>query len=88
MWKIDSSWEASVEHRDLSSVLCEDLEGFDGRVGAGLRREVIHVFLQLIHIDVQQKLNTTVIFQLKNKFKKRMRLQSDVFRFYVGWSTN
>lgn len=70
-------------------MLRDNLEGWDwGEVGGRIKREEIHVFLQLIHIDVQQKLNTTVIFQLKNKFKKRMRLQSDVFRFYVGWSTN
>ena len=70
MWKIDSSWEASVEHRDLSSVLYEDLEGFDGRVGARLRREVIHAFLQLIHIVVQQKIiqrGKPIMLLLKNK---------------------
>ena len=73
MWKIDSSWEASVEHRDLSSVLYEDLEGGDGRVGARLRREVIHAFLQLIHIVVQQKLTQlckATLFQLKNIEKR------------------
>ena len=42
-----------MEHRDLSSVLYEDPEGFNGKVGTRLRREVIHVFLQLIHIVVQ-----------------------------------
>ena len=29
-------WEAAVQHRDLGSVLCDDLEGSDrGRVGGG-----------------------------------------------------
>ena len=34
MHKIDSQGESAVEHRELSSVLCDDLEGWDG-VGVG-----------------------------------------------------
>ena len=30
MCKIDSQWEAAIKHRELSSVLCDDLEGWDG----------------------------------------------------------
>ena len=33
MCKIDGQWEAAVEHRELSSVLCGDLEGWDLRAG-------------------------------------------------------
>ena len=29
MRKIDSWWEAAVQHRELSSVFCDDLEGWD-----------------------------------------------------------
>ena len=52
----DSSWEAAIEHRELSSVLHDDREEWDGSgVGGRLKRERIYVYLQLIH-DVQQKL--------------------------------
>ena len=30
MYKIDSSWEDAVSHRELSSVLCDDLERCQG----------------------------------------------------------
>ena len=33
MCKIDSWWEAALQHSELSSVLCEDLEGWDGGMG-------------------------------------------------------
>ena len=56
MCETDSLWEAAIEHRELSSVLHDDREGWDGsRVGGRLKRERIYVYLQLIH-DVQQKL--------------------------------
>ena len=29
--KIDGWWKATIEHRELSSVLCDDLGGWDGR---------------------------------------------------------
>ena len=32
MCKIDCQWEAAVDHRELSSKLCDDL---DGEMGAG-----------------------------------------------------
>ena len=49
MCKIDSWWEAALQHRELSSVLCEDLEGWDGRMGG------MYVYTELIHFAVQQK---------------------------------
>ena len=30
MYKIDSQWGTPIYHRELSSVLCDDLEGWDG----------------------------------------------------------
>ena len=32
-WKIDSWWEPAIKHRELSSVLCGDLDGWDGGGG-------------------------------------------------------
>ena len=40
---------------DLSD-LAAAAEGWDGGVGGSLKREGVHVYLQLIHIVVQQKL--------------------------------
>ena len=31
--KIDSEWEAAAQHREISSVLCDHLEGWDGEGG-------------------------------------------------------
>ena len=40
-----------------SSVLCEDLEGWDwGRVGGRSKREGLYVYIQLIHLVIKQKL--------------------------------
>ena len=50
---VNSKWETAVQHRELSSVLCEDLEGWD--VGGRLQREGIYVHMQLIHTVTQQK---------------------------------
>ena len=54
MCEKDSSWEAAIQHRELSSVLCDDLEGGMG-VGWRLKREGICVCLWLIRVVVQQK---------------------------------
>ena len=51
-------------------MLCNDLEGWDGRVGERLKREGIFVFIWLIYIVVQQKLTQhwkAVILQFKKK---------------------
>ena len=46
MCKKDSWWEAAVQHRELSSVLCGDLEGRDGGgVAERLKGEGIHVYI-------------------------------------------
>jgi len=46
-----------MEHRELSSVLCEDLEGWDGARGVseGGSRGRRYVYLELIHIVTQQR---------------------------------
>ena len=49
--KTARQWETEAEHRGLSLVLCDDLEGAGGR----LKREGMYVQLQLYHIAVQQK---------------------------------
>ena len=52
-------------------MLCDDLEGEDGRVGGRLEGEGTYVYIQLIHVVEQQKLTQhckAVILQLKNKF--------------------
>lgn len=45
-----------MRHRELSSALCDGLEGRD--VGGRLKREAVHVCIQLLHTAVQQKHNT------------------------------
>ena len=72
MCKIESQWEASVQHRELSLVLCDDLEGWDwgGRIGGRFKRQRIYVYTKLIHVVVQKELTQhcrAVIFQLKKK---------------------
>ena len=56
MCKIASEWEVAVYHRELSLVLCDDLEVWDGGVGGRLKREGLRVLVELIHVVVQQKL--------------------------------
>ena len=57
-------------------LLCDNLEGGLGReVGGRFRREGTYVFLQLIHVDVWQKLTQhckAIILQLKYKLKKKV----------------
>ena len=55
--------------RKLSLVLCDDLKGWNGRMGRKLNREGIYVYTWLIHNVVQQNLThcKIIIFQLKKK---------------------
>ena len=41
-----------------SSVLCDDLKGWDWVVGGRPQREGIYVYIQLTHFFVQKKLTT------------------------------
>ena len=56
MCEIDSQWEAAVQHRELSSVLCDNLERWNG-VGweGGPRGRGLYVCIQLIPFNVQQR---------------------------------
>ena len=45
MCETESYWEAAVQHRELSSVLSDDPEGWDEGVCGGLRREGIYVYI-------------------------------------------
>ena len=36
----ESQWEAAVQHREITSVLCNDLEGWDGRREAQEREDI------------------------------------------------
>ena len=49
VWTIDSWWEAAVSCRELSSVLCDDLEGWDGAGIGGMgerpKREGIYAYI-------------------------------------------
>ena len=61
--KTDSKWEAAIQHTELSSVLCDDIEWW---VGGRLKREGIYVYIWLIHVAVQKKLTQhckAIIFQ-------------------------
>ena len=65
----------TVEHRELSSVLCGDLGGWEGgemEVGEGrkCKREEIHVNMELIHFLVQQKLTQCKETMLIQNFLK------------------
>ena len=46
-----------LHSRELGSVLCDDLEGWDrgGGVGGRPKKEGIYVHIKMIHVDVQQK---------------------------------
>ena len=43
------------QNRELSTVLCDDLEGWNGREGWRLKREEIYIYLWLIHSVVPKK---------------------------------
>jgi len=56
-------------------VLCDDLEGWDGVVGGRLKKEGICVYIELIHIVLQQKLaqhcKAIILQQENNKIKNK-----------------
>ena len=73
MCKADSQWEAVVDHRKLSSMLCNDLRG--GMDGGGKKVQEgggIYVHIWLIHFVVQQKQNT--VKQLYLNFKNELSM--------------
>ena len=55
--KIDSQWEAAVQHREISSVLCDHLEGWDREGGMETQEGGdMGIYVQLIHFVIKQKL--------------------------------
>ena len=40
--RVDSQWETAVQQRELSFVLCDDLDGWDGGTGGKLKRDVMY----------------------------------------------
>ena len=53
---MDSQREAAVWHRELSSGVCDDLEGWGGGIREVGPREGTRVCIYLVHLVVQQKL--------------------------------
>ena len=47
---------STLQNRELSSLLCDDLEWWDGGMGGRSKREGVYVYVQLIHFTVPQKL--------------------------------
>ena len=61
--KINSWWKAATQHREISSVLCDHLEGWVREGGRETQEGGdmgIYVYVQLIHFVLKQKLNTTL----------------------------
>ena len=59
MCKIDSWWEAAVEHRELNSVLCDDLEGRDGGMGGREVQEAGDIYIYIyIYIYTHTHIHT------------------------------
>ena len=58
---------------DPKPVLCNNAEGWDGReVGGGFKREKMHVYLWLIHVDIWQK-PTQYCKAIISQFKKKKK---------------
>ena len=66
MCQTSSLWEAAREDRELSLVLCDDLEGGGGGRGGRLKTEGTYVQLWLIHVVVWHC--KAIYLQLKNIF--------------------
>ena len=70
MQKTESQGEPAVYHRELSQMLCDNLEAISPRGGGRSKSRGIYVYMWLIHFFVQQKLTQhcqTTILQLKKK---------------------
>ena len=67
--------EVSNKQKELNSVLCVDIEGWDWGVGGRIQREGIYVYLQLTH-TVQQKIRQhceEIILQLEKSFHDKLK---------------
>ena len=82
MCKIESQQEPAAYLRELTLMLCDDLEGWDGGaiVGGRSQRKGMSVYAQLIHFISQQKLTqhckATILFSFFFKKKDHMELPS------------
>ena len=57
--KIDSWWDAAAQHREISSVLWDQLEGWDREGGRETQEggdTGIYVYVQMIHFVIKQQL--------------------------------
>ena len=45
MGETDNSWEAAIKHRELSSGLCDDLDGGMGEVRGRSKKEGIYIYI-------------------------------------------
>ena len=54
--KTDSKWEVAVQHMELSSVLCDDLDMWGMREAQEEGEMYMYTHIQLIHFIAQQKL--------------------------------
>ena len=74
--KIDSQWEAAAQHREISSLLCDHLEGW-ARDGGRETQEGgdtgTYVYVQLIHFVIKQKLTHYVKQLYSNKDVKKKK---------------
>ena len=49
-------WEAAAQHRKVGLVPCDDLVGWAGGWMGGRLKEGMYVYLEMIHVVVQQEL--------------------------------
>ena len=62
-----SQWEVAAWHRELSLVLCDELERWDGRwVGGRLRREGMYVYMEQYFQNSRRKRARVYLIQQKN----------------------
>ena len=87
---MDHWWEAAAQHREISSVLCDELEGWDREGGREAQKGEdmgIYVYIQLIQLVVQQKLTQQceafILQQRCGKTKKKTRLAMKKFKYPV-----
>lgn len=86
--KINSQWEAGVQRREVGSVLCNDLDGWDERWMGRRPKSYTYVYssicIQLIHFTAQQILihhRTAIIIQFK-----KIRLKPHQGTYATRWS--
>ena len=89
--KIDSRQEAAAQHREISSVLCVHLEGWDMEAGRETQEGGdmgIYVYVQLIQFVIQQKVthHCKAIILQKKMLKKKKRSLGKIKRKFSYFS--